>query len=122
MVVVVAGEARHPFAELQATTRQMDAGSPPLPGAERVEDADHLTAATLKGPQRLEPIAARVLTLLGPSVRIERMADLTADAPGDQRLRRRAERENQRLVHRKDGLEADQEELLHVPQVTDDLL
>src|SRR5882672_5723485 len=115
MVVVVAGQARHPLAELHAAARQMNAAAPPLPGVEPVEQSKRLAAPTAERPERLEAIAARVLALLRPPVRIERMADLAADAPAGQRLRTRAEREDRRILHREDGLEADHEELLDVP-------
>ena len=50
------------------------------------------------------------------------MPDFTADAPEGQSLRGRAEREDRWILHREDGLEPDQEELLHVPQVAHDFL
>src|SRR6185369_11072588 len=100
MVVVVAGEAGHPFAQLHAAPGQVNPAALPLPGIERVEQADHLVPAPLERLERLAPIAARVLTLLGPPVRIERMPDRAADAPAGQRLRGRAQREDRRLLHR----------------------
>jgi hypothetical protein len=120
VVVVVGGQARHPLAELHASARQVDAAASPLPGVEPAEQVHHLAPAPSKRLERREPVAARVLALLRPAVRIERMADLAADPPGGERLRARAEREDRRILHREDGQEADQEELLDIPNMTHD--
>jgi hypothetical protein len=121
MIVVVAGEARHPLGELHAATREMDAAASPLAGVKPLEQADHLAPPPPERAERREPVAARVLALLRPPLRIERMADPAADTPAGEHLRGRAEREDRRLLHREDGLEADEEQLLHVPQVAHDL-
>src|SRR6266404_3154130 len=121
MVVVVAGKARHPLAQGHAPPRLVDAAALPLRRRERVEQGDDLAATPSEGAPRPHRVLAVVLPVLGPAVRIEGLADLTADAPRGQGFRRGAQGEDLRIVRREDGLEADEEQLLHVAQVEDDL-
>jgi hypothetical protein len=99
----------------------VDAAAPPIGGRQRPQESQHLTPPPLPRGQRLVRVAPEVLALDGPAIGIERMTDRAADAPADEILRLRAEREDQGLVDRQDRVEGELEELFHVAQETHDL-
>src|SRR5262252_5679706 len=121
VVVVVAGEARDPAPQGEASTGGMDADPLPVLGGQRAQQGQHVLAAAREGREGFVRVVARILTLLGPARRIERVTEGAADAPRRQLARARPQYEDRRLVHGEDGVEADLEELLDVAQVADDL-
>lgn len=104
MIVVVAGDARHPLAQAHAPPRLVDAAALPLRRGERVEQGDDLTATATEGTEGPDRVLALVLPVLGPAIRIERVADLPADPPRCEGFRGGAEGEDLRIIRREDGL------------------
>src|SRR5437879_1425628 len=121
MIVVVAREARHPLAQAHAPACLVDAAALPLRRGERVEQGDDLAAPATEGLERPDRVLAFVLPVVGPAIRVERVADLPADPPCREGFRRGAEGEDLRVIRREDGLEPNEEQLLDVAQVADDL-
>src|SRR5215470_16328205 len=121
VVIVVASEAQDPVPQGEASTGGMDADPLPVLVAQRAQQGQHVLAAAREGREGFVRVVARILTLLGPARRIERVTEGAADAPRRQLARARPQYEDRRLVHGEDGVEADLEELLDVAQVADDL-
>src|SRR5262249_14825424 len=121
MVVIVGGKAGDPVGKRQATPPEVDTASLPFRRRQRLQEHQHLGAASLECRQSHARVVAEILTLLGPSVGIELMADLADDYPGCQVARARLEHEDRGLVERYDRVEPDLEELLDVTKVADDL-
>src|SRR5438105_15899320 len=114
----MACQARRPLREREATARGMDAAALPVRVGETIQDREHLAAAALKRAERLPRVAALVLTLLRPPIRIERMTRL--EAPRRQLVGARADHEDRGLVERNDRVEANLKPLLDVAQVAAD--
>src|SRR6202158_1437692 len=98
MIVVVAGEARHPLAQAHAPPRLVDAAALPLRRGERVEQGDDLAAPAPEGLERPDRVLALVLPVVGPAIRIEGGGDLPADPPRRDGFRGGAEGEDLRVI------------------------
>jgi hypothetical protein len=61
------------------------------------------------------------MTILRPAIGVERMADVAPDTPRGEILGCRAEHEDRRIVQREDRVKTNLKQLVHVPQVADDL-
>src|SRR5262244_4245713 len=121
VVVVMGSEAGDPVSQGEATAGGMNADSLPVLGGQGAQHRQHLLAPARESRVRLVDVVARILPVLGPAHRIERVTDGAADSPGRQLARACPQHEDLRFVDSEDGVEADLEELLDVAEVADDL-
>src|SRR5215831_6955416 len=121
VVVVMGSEAGDPVSQGEATAGGMNADSLPVLGGQGAQHRQHLLAPARESRARLVGVVARILPILGPAHRIERVTDGAADSPWHELARARPQHEDLRLVDGEDGVEADLEELLDVAEVADDL-
>jgi len=121
VVVVMGSEASDPVSQGEATAGRVNADSLPVLGGQGAQHGQHLPASAREGRVCLVGVVARILPVLGPAHRIERVTDGAADSPWHELARARPQHEDLRFVDGEDGVEADLEELLDVAEVADDL-
>ena len=112
-------ETPGPLREREPAASEVDAAAFPLLLRESAKAGQHFAAPPLERGERRAGIAPRILAVLRPLVRVERV--LRDETPGRELPRGGAEHEDRRLVEGEDRVEACLEELLDVAQVAEDL-
>ncbi len=81
VIVVVGGVARHPLPERQPPAPGMHAAALPLCRGEGAQQSEDVAAAPAERGERQRRILARILSVVGPAVGVERMPDPRTHTP-----------------------------------------